>query len=170
MTSLFKDDEKTAKSLVELNIREISLQPQLTKTKPNYDKLNLCDFEIVQHLGCGGFSTVYLAKCQIDGNMCALKFIRKDSITTAKKIKMLENEKNILFSIDHEKLVDLYYTFETKNYIVFGLEYCPNGNLYTFLQKMKTVSEEDAKFIIYQILEGLDYLHQNGILFRDIKL
>lgn len=84
--------------------------------------------------------------------MCALKFIRKDSITTAKKIKMLENEKNILFSIDHEKLVDLYYTFETKNYIVFGLEYCPNGNLYSFLQKMKTVSEDDAKFIIHQIL------------------
>lgn len=65
---------------------------------------------------------------------------------------MLENEKNILFSIDHEKLVDLYYTFETKNYIVFGLEYCPNGNLYSFLQKMKTVSEDDAKFIIHQIL------------------
>ena len=53
--------------------------------------------------------------------MCALKFIRKDSITSAKKVKMLENEKNILFSIDHPKLVDLYYAFETKNYIVFGL-------------------------------------------------
>lgn len=84
--------------------------------------------------------------------MCALKFIRKDSITSAKKVKMLENEKNILFSIDHPKLVDLYYAFETKNHIVFGLEYCPNGNLYNFLQKARTVSEEDAKYIIKQIL------------------
>jgi serine/threonine protein kinase len=51
----------------------------------------------------------------------ALKFIRKDTITTAKKVKMLENEKNILFSIKHDNLIDLLYAFETKHYIVFGL-------------------------------------------------
>ena len=53
---------------------------------------------------------------------------------------MLENEKNILFSIKHKNLIDLYYAFETKNYIVFGLEYCPNGNLYNYVQKMKALS------------------------------
>ena len=68
---------------------------------------------------------------------------------------MLENEKNILFSIKHNNLIDLYYAFETKNYIVFGLEYCPNGNLYNYLQKMKIVSEEESKLIFYQILQGL---------------
>jgi serum/glucocorticoid-regulated kinase 2 len=52
---------------------------------------------------------------------------------------MLENEKNILFSIKHENLIDLLYAFETKNYIVFGLEYCPNGNLYNYLQRVKTL-------------------------------
>lgn len=53
---------------------------------------------------------------------------------------MLENEKNILFTIKHENLIDLLYAFETKNYIVFGLEYCPNGNLYSYLQKVKCLS------------------------------
>lgn len=65
---------------------------------------------------------------------------------------MLENEKNILFTIDHTRLVDLYYALESKNYIIFGLEYCPNGNLYQFLQKRKTISEKEAKFLITQIL------------------
>lgn len=64
----------------------------------------------------------------------------------------------------------MYYAFETKNYIVFGLEYCPNGNLYNYVQKMKSLNEEEAKAIFFQILQGLEYLHQNNILFRDVKL
>jgi len=42
-------------------------------------------------LGSGGFSQVFLARCRIDHQYCALKFIRKDTITSAKKVKMLEN-------------------------------------------------------------------------------
>ena len=124
----------------------------------------------MRFLGSGGFSQVFLARCKIDYQYCALKFIRKDTITTAKKVKMLQNEKNILFSIKHENLIDLLYAFETKHYIVFGLEYCPNGNLYSYLQKIKSLSEAQARSIMLQILNGLDYLHDNNILFRDIKL
>jgi serine/threonine protein kinase len=43
----------------------------------------------VKFLGSGGFSQVYLARCRLDLQYCALKFIRKDTITTAKKVKML---------------------------------------------------------------------------------
>lgn len=64
----------------------------------------------------------------------------------------------------------MLYAFETKHYIVFGLEYCPNGNLYSYLQKVKNLNEGQAKSVMVQILNGLDYLHKNNILFRDIKL
>ena len=60
-----------------------------------------------------------------------------------------------MFTIDSPDLVDLLYAFETTNYIVFGLEYCENGNLYTFLQKNKRVPEGDAKYIFKEILVGL---------------
>ena len=113
---------------------------------------------------------MYLAKCEIDQKVCALKFIKKDSITSAKKAKMLENEKEILFTINSPHLVDLFYAFETLNYIVFGLEYCPNNNLYNFIRKNKQLTEEDAKYIFSEILNGVEYLHHNNILFRDIKL
>lgn len=113
----------------------------------------------MHHLGRGGFSTVYLGKCLIDGQLCALKFIEKNSVTTEKKMKMLENERDILFQIKHPNLVEMYYAFETRNFIVFGLEYCPNGNLYTFLQNKKSFSEAETKFIFRQILLGLEYLH-----------
>jgi serine/threonine protein kinase len=50
------------------------------------------------------------------------------------------------------------------------LEYCENGNLYNFLQKHKKIDEGDAKWIFKEILSGLEYLHENNILFRDLKL
>lgn len=67
-------------------------------------------------------------------------------------------------------MIDLLYAFETKHYIVFGLEYCPNGNLYSYLQKVKNLPESQARSVMLQILKGLEYLHSNNILFRDIKL
>lgn len=146
-------------SLLSKNIRDITLTPILVRSKISYENMEFRDFSVLDYLGSGGFSSVYLAKCHIDGQLCALKFIKKESITTAKKIRMLENERNILFTISHPNLIDLYYAFETKNYIVFGLEYCPNGNLYNFLQKRKTLTEKQAKVIFRQILSGLEYLH-----------
>ena len=53
---------------------------------------------------------------------------------------------------------------------MFGLEYCPNGNLYSYLQRVKGLSEPQARYAMTQVLEGLDYLHQKSIIFRDIKL
>lgn len=53
---------------------------------------------------------------------------------------------------------------------MFGLEFCNNGNLYTFIHKHKRISEDDARVICRQILDGLEYLHENNILFRDLKL
>jgi serum/glucocorticoid-regulated kinase 2 len=164
------DRANTFAALISHRIRDIVIQPILVAAKPSYDKLRLSDFQLLQYLGSGGFSTVYLAKCEVDQRLCALKFIKKESITSAKKAKMLENEKEILFAIDSPDLVDLLYAFETPNYIVFGLEFCSNGNLYTFLHKHKRLSEADARIICHQILNGLEYLHDNSILFRDLKL
>ena len=155
LSHLINESSETFQYLLNQKIRQISLAPIMIKKSISYDCLQFKDFQIIDYLGSGGFSQVYLAKCRLDSQYCALKFIKKDTITSAKKVKMLENEKNILFSIKHNNLIDLYYAFETKNYIVFGLEYCPNGNLYNYLQKMKTVSEEESKLIFYQILQGL---------------
>lgn len=149
---MLRNNSMTLAEFKSQGISELKIKMLISKKQPNYINLQFTDFELIKHLGSGGFSTVYLARCKVDGTLCALKFIKKSSIVSESKYKMLENEKNILFTIDHTRLVDLYYALESKNYIIFGLEYCPNGNLYQFLQKRKTISEKEAKFLITQIL------------------
>jgi serum/glucocorticoid-regulated kinase 2 len=56
-------------------------------------EITLCDFIIYQCVGVGGFSKVYLAKCKLNGKLCALKFISKSYIINNKKFKLLQNER-----------------------------------------------------------------------------
>lgn len=49
------------------------------------------------------------------------------------------------------------------------LEYVENGSLFTLLEKFGTFPEELAAIQVIQVLKGLDHLHKNGIIHRDIK-
>lgn len=70
----------------------------------------------------GGFSKVYLAKCNFTGELCALKFISKEYIIRNGKQKLLFNEREVLGGMSHSSLVSLHFSFETKNFVVFVLE------------------------------------------------
>jgi serine/threonine protein kinase len=49
------------------------------------------------------------------------------------------------------------------------LEYCPCGDLGKVLEEERRLSEEVAKIYTCEILLALEYLHKNGVLYRDLK-
>jgi serine/threonine protein kinase len=69
---------------------------------------------------------------------------------------------NIVGSID-------FYKDEFKNEIHQVLEYIPGSDLSIYLEKHGAFSEEEAKPIFRQVLEGLKYLHSHKVCNRDIK-
>jgi serine/threonine protein kinase len=52
---------------------------------------------------------------------------------------------------------------------VFVLEYCPGGELFTYVKKFKRMPEEIAKFYMIEILLAIEHLHSKNIIYRDIK-
>lgn len=46
---------------------------------------------------------------------------------------------------------------------------CPGGELFYYLKQVKRMSEAQARFYFIEILYGLLYLHQNKIIYRDLK-
>ena len=49
------------------------------------------------------------------------------------------------------------------------LEYCPCGDLGKVLEKQRRLTEDVARIYACEIILGLEYLHENGVLYRDLK-
>jgi len=78
-------------------------------------------------------------------------------------------ERNILTYVQHPYIVSLHHAFQTYSQLVLVLHYCPNGNLQHALCHCKRFREESARFYSAEILLALVYLHDLGIVYRDLK-
>ena len=50
------------------------------------------------------------------------------------------------------------------------MEVCEGGDLLNYVRKKRKLTEDVAKFLFKQVVEGLIYCHSKGIVHRDIKL
>jgi serine/threonine protein kinase len=78
-------------------------------------------------------------------------------------------EKQILTSISHPFIMKMHYSFTTKNYINIVLDFCPGGELFFHIVKKRRFSENVARFYIAEIILAIEHLHDNNILYRDLK-
>ena len=67
-------------------------------------------------------------------------------------------------------LQELKYSFQTPDRLCFVMEYVNGGELFFHLSKERVFSEERTKFYGAEIISALGYLHQNNIVYRDLKV
>lgn len=79
-------------------------------------------------------------------------------------------ERQVLVEARHPFIVQLHWTFQTRSYLYFVLEFCAGGELYYHLARLGRFDESSARFYFAEILLGLDYLHAKNILHRDLKV
>lgn len=127
-------------------------------------------------IGRGSFGLVYIALNVTTGEMIAVKevivlssFSAKAKSKTYEALDALHKEVETMKDLDHINIVQ-YLGFEQKNntYSLF-LEYVAGGSISSCLKSYGAFEEPLVRFIIRQVLQGLEYLHGNGILHRDLK-
>ena len=116
-------------------------------------------------IGKGTFGTVYESKNIIFNNKVAMKIIPKDYHMDNLLIK---NEIDILKKLSHPNIVRIYEFYESNNCFYIINEFCPEGELYDYINNSK-LNEQQLAVIFYQVFSGLKYLHENNILHRDLK-
>lgn len=131
----------------------------------------------------GGFGSVIEVQNKQTKQRFALKELRKKDPNS---IKWFKREVLIGQQLDHPNLLHVYEgEFNDKEKIYkYLMEYCEGGDLASYIKKKKNIRLDDAVTIMYQILDGLDYLHNaevicfdgdgkakkiHGLVHRDIK-
>uniref|UniRef100_A0A4W5M0S2 protein kinase C n=1 Tax=Hucho hucho TaxID=62062 RepID=A0A4W5M0S2_9TELE len=143
----------------------------LSKRKVN-GGMQMEDFNCISVLGRGHFGKVLLAEFKRSGKLYAIKALKKGDVVTRDEVDSLMCEKRIFETINsshHPFLVNLHGCFQTVDHVCFVMEYSPGGDLMTHIHT-SIFTERQAQFYASCVLLGLEFLHQNKIVYRDLKL
>lgn len=123
-------------------------------------------------IGQGSFGTVYMALDDSTGRFMALKEVEVGP-RDATEVKKLVEEISLLRALDHPNIVRYLGSriegSEKQACIVIFTEFLAGGSIRTILDRFGVLCPTVVRAYTIQALDGLAYLHANGIAHRDIK-
>ena len=139
------------------------------------EKISINGYTIKERIGVGSYGRVY--KVYKNNIYYVLKEIPLNLSTATEKINSVQNEAQILSSLNNKYVVKFYESFKMYQNIYILMEFCDNGDLCSFLNKVKKLRKNDDYFLdedfvwklFIQMSIGLYYIHSKKIIHRDIK-
>ena len=130
-------------------------------------------YSIIGDLGEGSYSKVKHATWQKPGESVplkvALKIINKQTAPKDFLEKFLPREIEVMKKVKHPNLIRMYELFQISNKLYFTLEWGGHGDLLQYIRLRGPLSETDARKFFKEMCEGVEYLHSNDIIHRDLK-
>ncbi|XP_044429668.1 mitogen-activated protein kinase kinase kinase NPK1 [Triticum aestivum] len=125
-------------------------------------------------IGSGAFGQVYLGMDLDTGELLAVKQVLNGSTNATREkaqahIRELEEEVKLLKNLSHPNIVRYLGTVREEDTLNILLEFVPGGSIQSLLGKLGSFPEAVIRKYTRQILQGLEYLHSNAIIHRDIK-
>jgi serine/threonine protein kinase len=127
------------------------------------------DFAVEKLIGTGGFGRVYCVQHLSTGKYYAMKVLKKELLKQLNQLAHTLNERKILGRSASPFIVKLHYAFQTPERLFMVMDYAQGGELFVHIRKMGRLTENTTRFYAAEILLGLDWLHERGIIYRDLK-
>ncbi|EGD93983.1 STE/STE11/CDC15 protein kinase [Trichophyton tonsurans CBS 112818] len=132
------------------------------------DVAELTDFQLGDCLGKGAFGSVYRALNWGTGETVAVKQIRLADLPKS-ELRVIMQEIDLLKNLDHPNIVKYHGFVKSAETLNIILEYCENGSLHSISKNFGRFPENLVGLYMSQVLHGLLYLHEQGVIHRDIK-
>ncbi|KAF2183417.1 hypothetical protein K469DRAFT_635407 [Zopfia rhizophila CBS 207.26] len=132
------------------------------------DVVGLKDYQLGDCLGKGAFGSVYRALNWGTGETVAIKQVRLENLGGV-ELKTIMLEIDLLKNLNHSNIVKYHGFVKSSESLYIILEYCENGSLHSICKNFGKFPENLVALYMSQVLHGLLYLHEQGVIHRDIK-
>uniref|UniRef100_A0A4W3H0R1 protein kinase C n=1 Tax=Callorhinchus milii TaxID=7868 RepID=A0A4W3H0R1_CALMI len=133
--------------------------------------LGLPDFDLIRVIGRGSYAKVLLVRLKKNDCIYAMKVVKKELVHDDEDIDWVQTEKHVFEqACSNPFLVGLHSCFQTESRLFLVIEYVNGGDLMFHMQRQRKLSEEHARFYAAEICIALNFLHERGIIYRDLKL
>lgn len=132
---------------------------------------SLRDFDLLRVIGRGSYAKVLVVELKKTKRIYAMKVIKKELVTDDEDIDWVQTEKHVFETAsNYPFLVGLHSCFQTSSRLFFVIEFVKGGDLMFHMQRQKKLPEDHARFYAAEITLALNFLHERGIIYRDLKL
>lgn len=135
------------------------------------DVVGVQDFAILKVLGQGSFGRVYLVR-PLGGqpsSLFAMKVLRKSEVEKRRQIEHTLTERRIMATMQHHFVLALRVAFQSHDRLFMLTDYCPGGEVFFHLKKMRRFTEEMMRFYCAELTITIEYLHSKDVIYRDLK-
>lgn len=125
-------------------------------------------FKKICQVGEGYGGRVFKTADKLGGDTVALKVI---NLKTANRERAVEEVRNHM-KLHHHNIIRLRQVYQRNSFVYLVLDYAELGDLQQFLLEKRggVLPENMAKYFFIQIVRGIEYMHSQRIVSRDIKL
>ncbi|KAF1968594.1 calcium-independent protein kinase C, partial [Bimuria novae-zelandiae CBS 107.79] len=135
-------------------------------------RIGLDHFNFLAVLGKGNFGKVMLAETKSTKQLYAIKVLKKEFIIENDEVESTRSEKRVFLIANKERhpfLLNLHACFQTETRVYFVMEYISGGDLMLHIQRGQFGTKR-AQFYAAEVCLALKYFHENGVIYRDLKL
>lgn len=127
------------------------------------------DYRISGILGHGGSGRVFRARRAGDDHDVALKVLEKEMKDYEEHLVLLRNEAVAVGLVEHPRVVRMLSLEEDGEGARLSMELMEGGSLHDLIAEKGALAEENALHLVLEVLKGLSFAHEKGLVHRDLK-
>ena len=132
-------------------------------------KVTYNDFEPLKLLGTGSFGRVLLVRYNNNNMLYAMKILSKKQIKIKHQEEHTKTERDLMVKINCPFIVNIKFAFQDDSKLYIVSDFMQGGDMFYHIHSNKKFDENRAKFYAIELILGLEFLHKNNMIYRDLK-